>query len=69
MAMPEDLLLTTPNICVADIGATVHSTPYEAGLNNKKIGTENDSVTMGNGDKIKYAAMVQIKGTITSKEG
>ena len=69
MAMPAYFkLLTTPNMLISYAGATAHSTPHEAVLTNAKIGTENDSVAMGNGEKIKHAAMVQIKGTAASKE-
>jgi len=70
MTIPADFrLLSTPNIWIADTGATIHNTPHQEGMTNIKQGTNNDSITVGNGDKIKSVLVGQIKGAVTTKMG
>ena len=68
MTIPADFkLLATPNIQIADTGATVHNTPYDIGLTYKRISTENNSVIVGNGQKVKSTSMGQIRGAVTTR--
>ena len=70
MTIPADFrLLSTPNIWIANTGATIHNTPHQEGMTNIKQGTNNDSITVGNGDKIKSVSVGQIKGAVTTKMG
>jgi len=68
--IPSDFkILLSPEIWIADTGATVHNTPHEQGIENKKQPSATDHVTVGNGQKMQPATVGDIKGTITSKEG
>ena len=62
-------MLATPNIWIADTGATIHNTPHDIGFTEKRTGKMNDSVTVENGAKVESKAIGQIKGTVTTKAG
>ena len=60
ISVPVDFKsFTAPSVWIADTEATAHNTPHDEGLTNKNIGT---------GEKIKSAAMSNIKDTATSNE-
>jgi hypothetical protein len=49
---PKDhKILTDPNVWIADTTAMVHTTHHSLGMSNGKKATEDDAITIGNGDR------------------
>jgi hypothetical protein len=50
MSFPTDqLMLTDPNVWIANTATTIHTTPHVNGMSNGKLATAEDSITVGNG--------------------
>ena len=68
--MPTDFkLLSTPNIWIADAGATIHNTPHDIGMADVNQGTSKDVIAVGNGERTQSESMGSIKGVVTTKNG
>jgi hypothetical protein len=61
--------LTDPNLWIADIGATVHSTANIAYAKNWETDTSNTVVVMGNGKKEKVTKIGKVEGIAKDKDG
>lgn len=70
LTFPKSIdLLRDPNVWVGDTGATTHSTPFKAGMMNKRKANAEDNVTVGSGANVKAGMIGDIPGTIHDQYG
>ena len=62
-------LLYSPNLQIADTGATIQNTPHSLGLKQMRKGAESDSVAVGNEEKMKSKYLGSIKGAVANNKG
>jgi hypothetical protein len=60
-------ILTDPNVWIADTGTTVHSSPHEWGMQNKR--KDDSGIAVGNGVTEKTSVTADIAGSICDKYG
>ena len=63
------MLLSDPNVWLVDTAATVHTTPYQAGLIVTKRATAGDSITVGNGTRVAASVVGDISGVMCDQYG
>ena len=63
------VLLSDPNVWLADTAATVHTTSYGSGLIVTKGATAGESITVGNGTLVAVSAVDDISGVICDQYG
>ena len=63
------ILLSDPNVWLADTVATVHTTPYQTGLIVTKGATAGDSITVGNGTRDAASVVGDISGVMCDQYG
>ena len=63
------MLLSDPNVWLADMAATVHTTPHRIGLIATKGATAGDSITVGNGTRIAASVVGDISGIMCDQYG
>jgi hypothetical protein len=64
----QDLLLD-PNIWIADLAATVHTTAHKQGIHSLEKATHADSIMMGNRLAEKALLLGKLTGTMCNKNG
>ena len=63
------MLLSDPNVWLADTAATVHTTPHRNGLIVTKSATASDSITVGNGTRVAASVVGDIHGVMCDQFG